>query len=45
MGDFRFYMDMKIGDEFLQDNGGSGGVPIAVGADIIIDPFDFLTCV
>ena len=35
-------MDPKIWNEFFQDNRGSGGVPIAVGTDIISDPFDFL---
>ena len=42
IGDFRFYMDLEIFGESLQDNRGSGGVPIAVGTYIISNPFDFL---
>jgi hypothetical protein len=44
IGDFRFYSDLEVLDEFFKDNGGSGGMPIAVGTDIINDPFDFFTC-
>ena len=44
IGNFRFYSDLKSWVEPFQDNGGPGGMPIAVGADIINDPFDFFTC-
>ena len=39
---FRFYMDLEVWGEFFQDDRGPGGMPIAVGTDIINDPFDFL---
>jgi hypothetical protein len=42
IGDFRFYMDLEILDESFQDNGGPGGVPVAVGTDIVSNSFDFL---
>ena len=42
IGDFRFYMDLEILDESFQDNGGPGGVPKAVGTDIVSNSFDFL---
>ena len=35
-------MDLEILDEFFQDNGGPGGVPKAVGTDIVSNSFDFL---
>jgi len=41
-GDFRFYMDLKFLGESSQNNAGSGGVPIAVGTDIVSNSFDFL---
>lgn len=35
-------MDLEILGELFQDYGGPGGVPVAVGTDIISYPFDFL---
>lgn len=41
-GDFRFYMNLEILDEFFQDNRGPGGVPITVGTDVVSNSFDVL---
>jgi hypothetical protein len=42
IGNFRFYMDLEILDEFFKNDRGPGGVPIAVGADVVSNAFDFL---